>query len=81
MNMVAAGGVDKVGGGLGSSGTFPVNNKSAGPLSVGYQIPQDLANDPILHQFMNTKYGQRYLELLAPNLVGNVVSVQGATTP
>ena len=80
-NINAAGGIDGVGRGLGSTGSFPINSKSAGPRSLSYAIPQDLKDNPILSQFMTTKYGQQYLEMLTPNLIGNVEIALGRTLP
>jgi hypothetical protein len=81
VNIGAAGGLGESALGLKSSGSFPVQSKSAGPLSVGYVVPQEMADNPILNQFMTTKYGLRYLELLAPNLLGNFGIGSGATQP
>ena len=38
----AAGGLKKKGKGINSTGSLPIANKSAGPLSVGYAIPQEV---------------------------------------
>jgi hypothetical protein len=80
-NIVAAGGLNNAGKGADSTGSFAINSKSAGPLSIGYALPQELADNPVLHQFMTTKYGQRYLEMLVPNLAGNIGTAQGYTQP
>jgi hypothetical protein len=80
-NIIAAGGIDKQGKGTGSTGTFAINSKSAGPLSVGYALPQELVDNPVLSQFMTTKYGQRYLELLIPKIAGNFMIAGGGTQP
>jgi hypothetical protein len=68
-------------GGANSTGSFAISNKSAGPLSVGYQIPQDLANNPILSLYLTTQFGLKYVQLLAPNLIGNMGTVEGITLP
>lgn len=81
INIKAAGGVKKTGRGINSTGSFPLSNKSAGPLSVGYAIPNDLADNPILAQFNKTEYGQKYLMLLQPQLVGYMDTVEGGTNP
>jgi hypothetical protein len=80
-DIIAAGGIDKRGQGISSTGTFAMNSKSAGPLSVGYALPQDIAENPLLNQFLTTKYGQRYLELLMPKLIGNFAIAGGGTQP
>jgi hypothetical protein len=79
-NLNAAGGINGVGRGVNSTGSFAINSKGAGPLSVSYAIPQDMKDNPVLNQFLTTRYGQQYLEMLTPNLIGNVDIALGATT-
>ena len=67
--------------GLRSSAAYPVTQKSAGPLSVGYAVPQRYAESPVLAPYLQTGYGQKYLQMIAPYLVGNVVCIEGGTTP
>ena len=54
-----------------------VEGTSMGGISVSYAIPSRIRNSPILAQFMRTDYGQRYLAMLTPRLVGNVAVVAG----
>jgi len=75
------GGVIQVGNGVNSVGSFPINSKGAGGLSVNYSIPEDLANDKMLSQFLTTAYGLKYLQLLVPNLVGNMGTAVESTKP
>ncbi|QQP86939.1 DUF4054 domain-containing protein [Entomomonas asaccharolytica] len=50
------------GSGSGGNGSpFPVSNKSAGSLSIGYAVPTVSDNDD--SSYMLTIYGQRYLQL------------------
>lgn len=83
VKLVTAGGGLKssAGGGIKSSGSGAVASKSAGPLSVSYSLPGSLVNDPILSDLMTTGYGKMYLQILIPRLIGNVVSIKGATLP
>ena len=67
--------------GLRSSAAYPVTGKSAGPLSVQYAVSQRFADSPVLAPLLQTGYGQKYLQMLAPMLVGNVVCIDGGTTP
>jgi hypothetical protein len=67
--------------GVGSTGYFAVNSRSVGSVSEGYQIPDWVLNDPILGSFMTTRYGQKYLSLIKPLLIGNVQVYIGNTTP
>ena len=75
-----AGGIKKKNG-LSSTGSLPISSKSAGPLSVGYSAPQEVLDNPALFQFMKTEYGQMYLQLLVPNLVGYIGIAGGGTQP
>ena len=66
--------------GVNSAGQFPVNSRSAGPLSESYAIPEWMLRDPVLGSFMTTRYGQKYLSLIKPLLIGNVTVYTGSTT-
>lgn len=67
--------------GVNSTGYFPVNSRSVGSVSESYQIPDWMMRDPILGSFMTTRYGQKYLSLVKPLLIGNVQVYIGNTTP
>ena len=75
------GGVVQKGNGANSVGSFPISSKGAGPLSVSYSIPEDLANDKILSQFLTTGYGLKYIQLLVPQLIGNMGTAVESTKP
>jgi len=66
--------------GAGSNGSFLVSSRSVGGVSESYAIPNWMLNDPVLGAFATTKYGQKYITLIKPLLIGNVVVYQGATT-
>lgn len=68
-------------GGLSSGPTGVVNSKSVGGVSVGYQWPEQIANDPMLFQFTRSAYGEMYLQMITPKLVGNVGVVDGEILP
>lgn len=72
LNIQAAGGLSGLGSGSGlkSSSEGTITSKSIGGISAGYMWPDDIANDPMLYQFTRTAYGQQYLQMLAPKLVG-----------
>jgi hypothetical protein len=63
-------GVNNVGGGV-------VEGTSIGGISANYAIPERIRNSPILSQFMRTDYGQRYLYMLTPRIVGPVSVAAG----
>ncbi len=67
--------------GLRGSGTFMLNAKSAGNVSSSYTIPERYIQDPFLSAFTKNPYGEKYLSLLLPRLVGRIRTVKGATTP
>lgn len=67
--------------GADSAGYFPANSRSVGQVTESYQIPDWAIADPVLSSFCTTRYGQKYLSLIKPLLIGNVVVYQGATTP
>jgi hypothetical protein len=79
LNVQGAGGLSAVnfGRGVKSSGGGTIQTKSVGSLSIAYVIPEDISKSPILGQYMRTDFGQKYLCLLAPRLVGNVAIVSG----
>jgi len=79
MNLQAAGGPSArvLGKGVQSVGGGVIQSKSVGSVTVTYSIPESVQNSPVLSPYMRTEYGQRYLEMLAPRLVGNVSVVGG----
>jgi hypothetical protein len=79
MNVQMAGGLSSpsTGKGIDSRGGGIIQSKSVGQVSVNYSIPESLSNDPLLTQFMRTDYGQKYLQLLTPRLVGNIGVLPG----
>ena len=79
LNVQGAGGLSAVnfGRGVKSSGGGTIESKSIGSVSITYAIPDHIKNEPILSQFMRTDFGQKYLCLLTPRLVGNVAVVSG----
>src|SRR5262245_56887839 len=79
LNLQAAGGLFAVnlGRGVKSKGSGPISAKSVGSVSVNYALPESIVNDPQLSPYLRTEYGLRYLQMLTPRLVGNVVVVLG----
>lgn len=66
---------------MGSSSSFPVSSRSVGGVSESYSIPEWMLKDPVLGSFASTRYGQKYISLIKPLLIGNVAVYEGATTP
>lgn len=83
LSLQAAGGLAAPSKALGpqNRGGGVVQTKSVGGVSVGYQMPDFVAKSAILSQFMRTDYGQRYLQLVTPRLVGNLDIVAGERDP
>ncbi len=67
--------------GVESGGSFPVSARSVGSMSETYQIPDRYKDSPQLAFFTTTGYGQKFLSMVLPNLVGNFGHVYGGTTP
>lgn len=67
--------------GVNSTGNFPVASRSVGSVSETYQIPDRFKDSPQLAFFTTTGYGQKYLSMMLPNLVGNIGHVYGGTNP
>lgn len=55
-------------------------SKSVGSISESYAVPQWMLNNAILSQYVQTGYGRKYLSLIQPYLVGNIIFVPGRTT-
>lgn len=79
LSIQGVGGLSKTGSGLNAQGEGIVGNKSVGGVSVGYVWPDTVTESPALSQFLKTTYGQLYLQILMPRLVGNVGAVFGET--
>ena len=55
-------------------------SKSVGSISESYAVPQWVTNNAILSQYVQTGFGRKYLSLIQPYLVGNIIFVPGRTT-
>lgn len=64
--------------GINGVGTNIVNARSVGNVSESYSIPERYLT-PILLEYTKTTYGLRYLNMVAPRLVGNIRAVFGGT--
>ena len=53
-------------------------SKSVGSVSESYGIPQWIMNNEVLGQYAQTGYGRKYLSLIRPFLVGNIILTPGA---
>lgn len=57
-----------------------IASKSVGSVSEGYSVPQWVLNKPQYSIYARNGYGIKYLNLLMPYLVGNIILAKGATT-
>lgn len=53
-------------------------SKSVGSVSESYGIPQWMLNDKMLSAYSQTGFGRKYLSLIQPYLVGNIIYTPGA---
>lgn len=83
LNIQAAGGLSAVvrGAGVNSHGGGTIQSKGVGNVNVTYDTPAYIKESPILSQFMRNDFGQSYLSLLTPRLVGNIATVAGNFNP
>jgi len=65
----------------GGGGTFPVQSRSVGSVSESYMIPDAYKDSPVLSGYTSTSYGMRYLNMVLPYIIGNVVPVVGGVQP
>lgn len=54
-------------------------SKSVGNVSSSYSIPQRILDNPIFAMYSQTQYGAKYLQLLLPQLCGQIFTVRGHT--
>jgi len=57
------------------------SSKSVGSVSQGFSVPQTILDNPYLAMLAQTNYGAKYLQLLMPQLAGNVFISYGRTLP
>lgn len=68
-------------GGVAANPIFFVSSRTVGNVSESYGIPQAYLMNPIYSYLATNPYGMKYLSLLIPRMVGNMVAVCGATLP
>ncbi len=80
MNIQSAGGLSAVPRGRGTRnvGEGVTVSKGVGQANVTYQVPPPrVAESPTLLYFFRTDFGQRYIQLVSPRLIGNMAVVSG----
>lgn len=67
--------------GINGQYNFLQNTKSVGAVSEGFTIPQRVIDNPDFAQYFKTNYGAQYMQLLWPQLSGQIFAVCGSTRP
>lgn len=57
------------------------SSKSVGSVSEGFSIPQRILDNPEFAMLSKTNYGAKYLQLLLPQLMGQIFIAPGRTLP
>jgi hypothetical protein len=67
--------------GINGQFNFLQQTKSVGAVSEGFAIPQRILDNPYFSMLTKTNYGAEYLQLLLPQLAGQMFVVAGTTLP
>lgn len=65
--------------GLNGQFSFLEQSKSVGSVSQAFAIPQRVLDNPDWSVLMQTNYGAQYLQILLPQLCGQIATVFGRT--
>jgi hypothetical protein len=79
LNIQGAGGLNPLGPhrGTNSRGGGVIQSKSVGDVTVNFQVPDMIAKSRILSQLYRTDYGQQFLQMALPRIVGHIFVAQG----
>ncbi len=67
--------------GINGQFSFLESSKSVGSVSQSFAIPQRILDDPYMAMLAKTNYGAKYLQLLLPQLAGQMFIAYGGTRP
>jgi hypothetical protein len=67
--------------GINGQFSFLEQSKGVGAANQSFAIPQRILDNPLWSIFAKTNYGLQYLELLLPQLCGQIFTVIGTTLP
>lgn len=67
--------------GLNGQFSFTEQSKSVGGVSQAFAIPQRVLDNPDWAILMKTNYGAQFLQIILPQLTGNVFIAYGSTRP
>lgn len=55
-------------------------SKSVGSVSESYMVPSFATNNQVLSQYILTGYGRKYVSLISPYIIANIMLIPGGTT-
>lgn len=64
----------------GISGVMVTTSKSVGSVSESYTPLKAYTDSPLLSMFATTPYGLKYISMIKPYTIGNIILVKGRTT-
>lgn len=67
--------------GMNGQYNFLQSSKGVGQVSESFSIPERIMGDPYWAMLTKTNYGQAYLQLLLPQLAGQMFNAYGTTLP
>ncbi len=67
--------------GINGQFSFLEQSKSVGSVSQSFAIPERIQADPYMAMLMKTNYGAKYIQLLLPQLAGQMYITHGSTRP
>ncbi len=67
--------------GLSGQYSWLPSGKSVGSVSESFSIPQRILDDPYMAGLCQTNYGAKYLQLILPQLSGQIFIAPGSTRP
>ncbi len=76
LNIQASGGLGQANG-VQNAGGMPISAQSVGSVSLTFELPESLKNNPTVAPFMRTTYGIRYIQMAWPRMRGNFQVVAG----
>lgn len=67
--------------GINGQFNFLQAGKGVGSVNESFSIPERILHSPTMSMFTKTNYGMMMLQLVAPRIIGNLMSVRGTTRP
>lgn len=67
--------------GMNGQYNFLEQSKNVGSVSQSFAIPERILANPYIAMLTKTNYGAKYIELILPQLCGQIFSIHGSTRP